>query len=157
MTGNDAKYAFLGDHFLAVRRRHRLALFRRHVGDLRLIRAAGAQRAGHMRHAPDAVLICNENEAVFVCKPVRCLEVVGKALDEVRLAVAILVPQQREISGLLLRNDDVVVGKNEQSPRMLEPGDKRRGRETFHHAWHLSRIRDDQGSARRDGIALWRR
>jgi hypothetical protein len=40
-------------------------------------------------------------------------------LNEVDLAVAILVPQQRQISGLLLGNDDVVVGKNEQSARML--------------------------------------
>jgi hypothetical protein len=72
-----------------------------------------------MRHAPDAVLIRDQNEAVSVSKPVRRLEVVGIALNEVDLAVAILIPQQRQISGLLLGNDDVVIGKNEQSARML--------------------------------------
>src|SRR5262249_18839259 len=118
---------------------------------------AGAQRAADMRHTPDAVLIRDENEALSMCKAVRCLQVVGIALNEVDLAVAILVPQQRQVSSLLLRNDDVVVGKNEQSARMLQARDKGRGGKTLHHPRHLSRTCDDQRSACRDRIALWRR
>jgi len=155
--GNDAEHALLRDHFLAIGRRHGLALLRRHIRDLRLIRATRAQRAADMRHAPDAVLIRHENKAVAIGKPVRRLEVVGKAFNEVHLPIAVLVPQQREISRLLLRDDDVVVGKHEQSPRMLEPGDERRGGKTLHHARRLPRIRNDQRPACRDRIALWRR
>src|SRR5262245_14597383 len=80
MTRNDAKHAFLRDHLLAIGRRHGLALLRRHVRDLRLIRATGAQRAADMRHAPDSVLIRDQNEALSMCKAVRCLQVVGIAL-----------------------------------------------------------------------------
>jgi hypothetical protein len=66
-----------------------------------------------MRHAPDALLICDEHEAVPVREPIRCLEVVGIALDEVSLAVTVRVPQQRQMSRPLFCDDDIVVGKHE--------------------------------------------
>ncbi len=57
LVRNHAKHTLLGDHFLAIRRRRRLALFRRDIGDLWLIRATGADCAAYMRHAPDALLV----------------------------------------------------------------------------------------------------
>ena len=86
VTANDAKHAPLSDQFLAIRGRHRLARFRRHVRDLWLIGAAAAHCAADMRHAPDTLLIGNEHKAVPVGEAVRCLEVVSIALDEIRLA-----------------------------------------------------------------------
>src|SRR5262249_30757775 len=81
--------------------------------------------------------------------------VVGIPFDEICLAVTIRVPQQRQISGPLFCNDDIVIGKHEQSARMLEPRDKCRGCEALHHPWRLSCVRYDQRSACRDWIAFW--
>jgi hypothetical protein len=111
-----------------------LPLFGRHVRDLWLIRATSTDCAAHMRHAPDALLICNEHKTVPVREAVRCLEVVGIALDEVSLAIAILVPQERQISGPLFCDNDIVIGKNEQSTWMLEARDEWRGCEALHGA-----------------------
>ena len=108
-----------------------------------------------MRHAPDALLICNEHKAVSVGEAIRGLEVVSIALDVVRPAITILVPQQRQISGLLLSNNDIVIGKNKQSARMLQACDKWRGGEAIHHPRRLSCIWDDQRSACRDWIRFW--
>ena len=72
-----------------------------------------------MRHAPDTLLIGNEHKAVPVGEAVRCLEVVSIALDEIRLAVTVLVPQQCQVSGPLFCNNDIIIGKNQQSARML--------------------------------------
>src|SRR5262245_61915705 len=71
-----------------------------------------------MRHAPDALLICNEHKAVAVREAVRCFEIISIALNEVRLAVTILVPQQRQKSRPRLGNNDIVIGKNEPAARM---------------------------------------
>ena len=95
VTHNDAKHASLSDQFLAIRRRHGLALFRRHIRDLWLIWATATDCAAYMRHAPDALLICNEHKAIPVGETIRCLEVVSIALNEVSFAIAILVSQQR--------------------------------------------------------------
>src|SRR5438094_776404 len=110
-----------------------------------------------MRHAPDALLVCNEHKAVPVGEAIRCLEVVGIAFDVIRLPITILVPQQRQVSGLLLRNNDIVIGKDEQSARMFQARDKWRGCEALHHAWRLSCIWCEQRSACRDWIAFRRR
>src|SRR5262249_6015566 len=89
--------------------------------------AAATNGAADMRHAPDALLICNEHKAVPVREAVRCFEIISIALNEVRLAVTILVPQQRQISSSLFCNNDIVIGRNEQSAAMVQPRDKRRG------------------------------
>src|SRR5262249_23640825 len=85
MTRNYPKHASLRDQFLAVCRRNGLALFWWNIRDLWLIGAPGTDCAANMWHAPDALLICNEHKAVPVREAVRCFEVVGIALDEVRL------------------------------------------------------------------------
>jgi hypothetical protein len=95
VTRNYAKHASLGNHFLAVCSRYRLALLRRHIRDLWLIWATATDCAAYMRHAPDALLICNEHKAIPVGETIRCLEVVSIALNEVSFAIAILVSQQR--------------------------------------------------------------
>jgi hypothetical protein len=110
-----------------------------------------------MRHAPDAHLIYNEHKAVPVGEAIRCLEVVSIALDKIRLAITILVAQQRQISGPLFCNNDIVIGKNEQSARMLQARDKCRGCEAFHHPWRLSRVWYEQRPTCRDWIAFRRR
>jgi hypothetical protein len=99
--------------------RRRLALFWWNVRDLWLIGATATDCAADMRHAPDALLICNEHKAVPVREAIRCLEVISITLNEVRLAVTILIPQQRQIPGPLLRNNDIVIGEDEQAARML--------------------------------------
>ena len=91
-----------------------------------------------MRDTPDAVLICNEHKAVPVGEAIRGLEVVSVAFDVVRFPITILVPQQRQISGFLLSDNDIVIGKNEQSARMLEPYHKCRGREALHEPRRLA-------------------
>jgi hypothetical protein len=154
---NSAKHTSLRDQFLAIRRQHRLALFRRHIRDLWLIGTTATDCAAYMRYAPDAVLICNEHKAFPVGQAIRGLEVVSIALDVVGLAVTILVAQQRQVPGPLFRNNDIVIGKNEQSARMLQARDKWRGREALHHAWRLSCIWYDQRSACRDFPAFGRR
>src|ERR1700738_1307187 len=110
-----------------------------------------------MRDTPDALLICNEHKAVSVGEAIRGLEVVSVAFDVVRFPITILVPQQRQISGFLLSDNDIVIGKNEQSARMLEPYDKCRGREALHDPRRLSCIWNEQRSAWRDWGAFWRR
>src|ERR1700757_2548772 len=102
-----------------------------------------------MRHAPDALLICNQHKAVPVSEAIRRFEVVSVAFDVVRLAIAILVPQQCQMSRLLLRNNDIVVGKNQQSTRMLEANDKWCCGKALHHARRLPRIWDHQRSVDR--------
>src|SRR5215475_7010973 len=66
-------------------------------------------------------------------------------------------PQQRQISSPLLCNNDIVIGKNEQSARMLQPRDKWRDREALHHPWRLSCIWYEQRSACRDWVGFRRR
>ena len=135
-------------------RRRLFALAEAH--DVRL-GTTGTHRAADVRHAPDSLLVCHEHKAVSVREAIGGLEVIGIALDEVGLAIPLLVPQQGQIAGPLFCDDDIVVGKNEQSTRMLQARDERRGGEILHHARHLSRIWDDQRSACRDWIALSRR
>src|SRR5437588_8668175 len=137
---NYAKHTPLRNQLLTIRRRHRLTLFRWHIRNLRLIRATGSECAAHMGHTPDALLICNKHKAVPVGEAVRGLEVVSVAFNVVRLAVTILVPQQRQISGLLLSNNHIVIRKDEQSARMLEAYDIRRNGEALHHPRRLSCI-----------------
>src|SRR5262249_45106631 len=55
VTRNYPKHASLRDQFLAVCRRHGLALFWGNVRDLWLIGAAATNGAADMRHAPDAL------------------------------------------------------------------------------------------------------
>ena len=157
MTCNYTKHASLRDQFLTIRRRHGLALFWGHIRDLWLIRATGTQCAAYMWHAPDALLICDEHKPVPVGEPIRGFEIVSIAFDEVRLAIAILIPQQRQMPGPLLRNNDIVIGEDEQSARMLQPRDKRRCGEALHHARHLSCIRYEKRSACRHWVAFRRR
>src|SRR6476659_2243195 len=92
---NYAKHASLRNQFLTIRCRHRLTLFRWHIRNLRLIRATGSECAAYMGHMPDALLICNKHKAIPVGEAIRGLEVVSVAFNVVRLAVTILVPQQR--------------------------------------------------------------
>ena len=92
-------------------------------------------------------MICNEHKAVTVCEAIRCVKVVGIALDVIRLAITILIAKQGQISGLLLSDNDIVVGKNKQSARMLQACDKRGGGEALHHSRRLSCIWNDQRSA----------
>src|SRR5262245_48922162 len=109
-----------------------------------------------MRHTPDALLIRNENKAIPIGEAIRRLEVVSIAFDVVRLAITILVPQQRQMSGLLLRNNDIVIGKNEQSARVLQARDKWRSCKALHHPRRLSRIWYEQRSACGDWITFRR-
>ena len=97
-----------------------------------------------MRHPPDALLICNKHKAVPVGQAIRSFEVVGVPFDVVRLPVTILVPQQRQVSGLLLSNNDIVIGKSRRAARMLEPYDKGRDGEALYDPRRLSCIWDEQ-------------
>src|ERR1700730_3684323 len=110
-----------------------------------------------MRYAPDALLICDEHKTVPVREAIRCLEVVSIAFDEIRLPITILVPQQRQISSSLFCNNDIVIGKNEQSAGILQPRDKWRDCEALHHPWRLSCVWYEQRSACRDWIGFRRR
>jgi len=101
----------LVDQFLTISRWYGPALFWRHIRDLWLIRATGTQCAAYMRHAPYALLICDEHKAVPVREAIRGFEIVSIAFDVVRLAITILVPQQRQMPGLLLSNNDIVIGE----------------------------------------------
>jgi len=143
--------------FLAIRRRDWPALIRRHLRDLRLIGTTGTHRAADVRHAPDSLLVCHEHKAVSVREAIGGLEVIGIALDEVGLAIPVLVPQQGQIASPLFCDDDIVIGKNEQSTRMLQARNEWRDCEALHHARGLSGVWDDQRSACGDRIAFRRR
>src|SRR4051812_823584 len=110
-----------------------------------------------MGHSPYTFLICNEHKSVSVGETIGGLEVVSIAFNEVGLAVTILIPQEREISGLLLCNNDIVVGQDEQSARVLQACDKRRNCEALHDSRRLSCVWDEQRSACRNWIGFWRR
>src|SRR5262249_9723049 len=90
---------------------------------------------------PYALLICDELKSIPVGEAIRGFEIVSIAFDVVRLAITVLISQQRQMPGLLLRNNDISIGEDEQSARMLQARDKRRGGEALHHARHLSCIR----------------
>src|SRR5262249_36178525 len=100
-----------------------------------------------MWYAPYALLICDENKPIPVGEAIRRFEIVSIAFDVVRLAITVLISQQRQMPGLLFRNNDIIIGEDEQSARMLQARDKRRGGEALHHARHLSCIRYEQRTA----------
>src|SRR5262249_57459140 len=97
-----------------------------------------------MWYAPYALLICDENKPIPVGEAIRGFEIVSIAFDVVRLAITVLISQQRQMPGLLLRNNDIIIGEDEQSARMLQARNKRRGGEALHPPRHLSCIRYDQ-------------
>jgi hypothetical protein len=119
VTCNYTKHASLSDQFLTIRRRHGLALFWGHIRDLWLIRTTGTQCAAYMWYAPYALLICDENKPIPVGEAIRGFEIVSLAFDVVRFAITVLISQQRQMPGLLFRNNELIIGENEQSARML--------------------------------------
>src|SRR5262249_44259648 len=156
VTCNYTKHTSLSDQFLTIRRRHGLALFWGHIRDLWLIRTTGTQCAAYMWYAPYALLICDENKPIPVDEAIRGFEIVSIAFDVVCLAITVLISQQRQMPGLRFRNNDIIIGEDEQSARMLQARDKQRGGESLHHPWRLSCIWYEQRSALRGWIGFRR-
>jgi hypothetical protein len=74
-----------------------------------------------MWYAPYALLICDENKPIPVGEAIRGFEIVSIAFDVVRLAITVLISQQRQMPGLLLRNNDIIIGEDEQSAGCSNP------------------------------------
>src|SRR5262249_58490686 len=99
-----------------------------------------------MWYAPYALLICDENKPIPVGEAIRGFEIVSIAFDVVRLAITVLISQQRQMPGLLLRNNDIIIGEDEQSAGVLQPPGQRPGCEDLPHPRRLSSGVDYQDS-----------
>jgi hypothetical protein len=107
--------------FRAIRARHRLALIGRNlVGALGRRRAPGTQRADHVRHAPDRVLVGDENLVAPQCEAIGPVEVLDMPVDPFGAAL-VVVAQQGQIADALLGDQHVAIGQYEQPPRIDEP------------------------------------
>ena len=111
------KTPFFGQHLRAISARHGLALVGRQlVGALRRYRAPCAQCADDVRHAPDAVLVGDQDVVAPERKAIGFVEVFDMTIDPLGAALAI-VAQQRQIAGTLLGDQHVPVGQHQQAPR----------------------------------------
>src|SRR5262249_61260246 len=106
----NAKDAFLRQELRAIRAVDWLALLGRHVGDLLRWRwPARAHCADDMRHAPDRILVGDEEFVVAApCHSIRTVEVLDMARDPSGLAFAV-VPHHRHIAGPLLTNENILI------------------------------------------------
>src|SRR5882672_5846447 len=121
----DAEDTFFGQQLRAVGAGYRLALVSRYlVGALRRLRAARTERADDVRHAPDAVLVGDEEVVVAPSEAVGPVEVLDIAIDPFGTTFAV-VPQQGEIPGALLGHQHIAIGQHEQPARVGETGRKR--------------------------------
>src|SRR5262245_57540532 len=109
MADRDTEHALLREHFLAVEVARWLTILRCYIGRFAIGSVSGADIAEFVRHLPNAVLIGNENVTLPPGQPVGLVEALRMPFDEFRLAVAIGIPEQSEMSLLLLGNDDVTV------------------------------------------------
>src|ERR1700719_3847841 len=83
-----------------------------------LLRLLGAKVAECVRNAPNAVLIGDQDVIIAPGEPVGLVETSGKPLDELDFAAGVR-PEQSQISGPLLRDDDIAVRQHEQSAGVL--------------------------------------
>ena len=65
-----------------------------------------------MWHAPDAILVGHENVVVLPGESIRFVQILDMAIDPCRLSGAV-IPQESEIAGALLSDQNVAVGQDE--------------------------------------------
>src|SRR5947208_141247 len=158
MTLHDSEYALLGDHLLANHGWRRLALLGWHFIDLLLLAAPPwAQRPKPMRHAPNAVLVRDEDVSVAPSKTVGLVEPFGMALVPFRFVLPILSAQEREVTHFLLGHDHIAVRQHQQATRVLKSGCERRRGKAFRHAQSLARVGQRKRAATDNRSALGRR
>ena len=154
---DDAEDALLRQQLRAIGAGHRLALVGRHVlGLLRRHRAAGAQCTDDVRHAPDRVLVGDEDLVAPQREAIRPVEVLDMPVDPFGAPLAV-VAQQGQIAGALLGDQYVAVGQYEQPPRIYETGHERRRGEARRHLQLLPVKGHDQRPVGDDRPGLWRR
>src|SRR5438067_476321 len=86
------------------------------------------------RHAPDAILVGDEDLSFAPSKTVGLVEPFGMALVPFRFVLSILSAQEREVTHFLLGHDHIAVRQHQQATRVLKSGcEKRRGK-TLRHA-----------------------
>ena len=157
MTLRNAEDALLGQELGAVGPRHRLALLGRHVGGLlRRRRAAGAHRADDMRHAPDPVLVGDQELVAAPGEAVGPVQVLDMAVDPFGAALAV-VAQQRQIPGALFGDQHIAIRQHQQTARVDQADRERRRGKPFRDGQRLFAKRDDQHPVRDDRTGLRRR
>src|SRR5437762_8414096 len=99
MSLDNAEHAFLREHLLAHYCHCRLALLGRHVGNTLILSASSrTQCAQAVRHSPNAVLVGDEHSSVTPRQSIRRIQSFHVALNPFGLAIAILIPQEREMT-----------------------------------------------------------
>ena len=98
-----------------------LRLIGRNVGGLLVFAVPRAHVAQRVRYLPDPVLVGHQDLAVAPGQPVGLVEALRVPLDELGLTVGVAA-QKRQITGLLLSDNDVAVRQHEQPARMLQFG-----------------------------------
>jgi hypothetical protein len=144
MALDEAEGAFLRHERLPVGLLRGLALRGRHLPDGLLHAVPGAHVAELVGHAPDPLLVGDEEVVVPPGEPIRRLEAFGVALDPLGAAIAVTVAQQRQVARHLLGDDHVPVGQNEQPPRILQAGRKGRYGEALRDPRGLSLVGQDE-------------
>ena len=157
MANGDAEDALFGQHLRPIGAGHRLALIGRHLVDaLRRHRAAGAECADIVGHAPDAVLVGHQETVVAPGEAIGPVEVLDMAIDPFGPAFSV-VAQQRQIARTLLGHQHVAIGQHEQAPRIGQPRGERRRGEPRRNLRDLPVIGHDQRPVGHHRWGLWRR
>ena len=77
-----------------------------------------------MRHAPDGILVGDQEVIGTPREAIGAIEVLDMARDPRRFAVAAFA-QERQVAGTLLSDEHVPVRQHEEAARMGEPGGER--------------------------------
>ena len=141
---DDAEDTLLGDQLGAVGTGDRATLIRRQfIGALRRDGASRPDRADHMWHLPDTVLVRDQQVVALPCDPVGPVEILDMAIDPFHMALAV-VAQECDVTGTLLDHQHVAIGQDEQSARVRETGHVRRGDKALRDLQCLAAVRNDQ-------------
>ncbi len=92
MALNDAEYALVGDHRGTIGSGDRLTLVRRNLIDALYLAPTRAECAKDVRHAPDAVLVSDENMIVLPSEAVGPVEILDMTVNPDSVAAAV-IPQ----------------------------------------------------------------
>jgi hypothetical protein len=122
---NDTEHALGRDHLRSIGTGDGTALLRRQlISALRRLWSAGPESSRHVRHAPDSVLVCNEQVIALPSKTVWLVEILDVTLNPFRPPGAV-VTQQRQVTSALLRHQNVAVWQHQQPTRICKAGRKR--------------------------------
>jgi hypothetical protein len=85
-------------------------------------------------NCPNAPSIRNKNFALPIGKPVGCIEAFGENFHELRLTIVVSVPQQQDLIGVFLGQQDVYVWKHKNLSWICKAVSEERGRKAH---WDL--------------------